>query len=449
MRFDTIVAPITGTAKAAVAIVRVSGPDAWTIAAEVFHPWNPESHKASYGHFANGDDGLALPFAENQSYTGEQSVELSCHGSPASVRSLVEACIRAGARMAEPGEFTQRAFMNGRIDLTQAEAVRDTIEAQTDAQLRFANLNREGALHREVGAISDECIGLLAAVEASVDFAEEIGEFDREAGREKVDNLLRRIAELLNTAEAGRIMRQGLRIAIVGPPNAGKSSLMNALLGTDRSIVTDVPGTTRDFVEEQADIGGVPCVLIDTAGLRDTDDPVESIGVQRTRAQAANADLIWYVYDSSVGWTDADVAAATSFGRPVLVVANKADLIKVEPVGRLAVPPIPSCPPFPYAASVSARTGLGLDFLGADIHETIFDPWEFDSGPTINLRHQPLLERAQTALVGVAATLDGDQPDDLLSVGLQEAIGALGEITGETATPDIIDRIFHDFCIGK
>src|SRR2546423_1219259 len=229
--FDTIVAPITGTQPAAVAVIRVSGSEAWSIAAKVFLAWpaTPETRRATYGRFTTGDDGLALPFEEGHSYTGEQSVELSCHGSPASVRALVEACIQAGARAAAPGEFTQRAFLNGRIDLTEAEGVADTVNALTEAQLRLANLQREGALHKEVSALRDRVLKLLAAVEASVDFEEEIGPFDGASAITELDDLISRTEGLLKTAQVGHIMRKGLRVAIVGPPNAGKSSLFNAI----------------------------------------------------------------------------------------------------------------------------------------------------------------------------------------------------------------------------
>ena len=429
--FDTIVAPITGNQAAAVAWVRLSGPDSWAIASKVFSNWpkEPITHQAVFGVYSHGDSGLALPFEEGHSYTGDQSVELSIHGSQASVHELVQLCRAAGGRLAEPGEFTLRAFLNGRIDLTQAEAVKDTVEAQTELQLRAANLNRKGALRKEVQAMREQVLTLLVRVEASVDFSEEIGELDRPRMIADIESICKDVDRLIATAASGRVLRNGFRIAIVGPPNAGKSSLMNALLGEERSIVTEVPGTTRDYVEELIDVHGLPVVLIDTAGLRPTEDLVESIGIQRTHAMAADADAVWYLYDSAVGWTENDRLAIESFDRPVTVLANKTDLAKAS-----------------IGAPISALTMLGIaDLLAGLVAEIQTSP----NAPLINLRHKPLLEQAKSSLVECVISMENDAPDDLLSVLLTDAACHLGAITGETATPDMVDRIFHDFCIGK
>jgi len=429
--FDTIVAPITGNQPAAVAWVRLSGPDSWDIASKIFGNWpqKPISHRATFGTYVHGDTGLALPFEENHSYTGEQSVELSIHGSSVSVRQLVEQCRTIGARMAEPGEFTLRAFLNGRIDLTQAEAVKDIVEAQTDLQLRSAGMNLKGELRREVTATREYILDLLARVEATVDFSEEIGELDRGAMMDDIFQIQVALDSLINTAKAGNLVRNGYRIAIVGPPNAGKSSLMNALLGEDRSIVTEIPGTTRDYLEASIEVSGLPVVLIDTAGLRKTKDLVESIGIQKTIAIAANADAVWYLYDASNGWTPSDVSTVESFERPVTVIANKADLAEAS-----------------TGLNLSALTRSGIeDLLGALAEEIHIAP----TCPLINLRHKPFLEQAKASINECLTALWSDAPDDLLSVLLTDAACQLGEITGETATPDMIERIFHDFCIGK
>jgi tRNA modification GTPase len=432
--FDTIVAPITGVGPAAVAIVRLSGPDAWAIAAKVFSsvPDSPQPRHVYYGKLESGDEGLLTHFNEGHSFTGEETSEISCHGSPAAVNALVMSCIKAGARMAEPGEFTQRAFMNGRMDLTEAEGIRETIEAVTASQLRLANLQREGMLRLEITTLREQVLRLLAAVEATVDFEEEIGALDRVGTHQDLDELLERVDKLLQMAEIGRIVRNGLRIAIVGPPNAGKSSLLNAILREERSIVTEVPGTTRDFVEEKIDLNGIPVVLIDTAGLRETKDKAEAIGVERSKAQAANADHIWYVYDAAEGFTPADSQICASLGRPATIVANKIDL-KAPPKGHVGV---------------SAKTGSGLSNL-ADTVCQIASSVPSLPLPAPNERHTLLLEETRAQLSAALDTLENDLPDDLLSVNLREAVQLLGEITGETASADMIDTIFRSFCIGK
>lgn len=423
--FDTIVAPITGPGPAGVAIVRLSGPEAWEIASAVFEPWHPEPFRAQYGRYLHGDDGMALPFAEGHSYTGDQAVELSIHGSSASVRALVDACLGNGARLAEPGEFTQRAFLNGRIDLTQAEAVRDTIEARTSAQLRLANLQREGALSQRIADLRHKVMGVLAAIEASVDFSEEIGELDKPAAISRLRSAQDDIGRLLETAPVARILRNGLRVAIIGPPNAGKSSLLNALLGIERSIVTEVPGTTRDYVEEQIEVDGFPVVLIDTAGLRESEDRVETIGIERTRRIASNADVVWYVFDATQGLPPEFGAV----GESTTLIANKCDL--AEP--SVGIP-------------VSALSGEGLRDLLATL------PVDRELGNreiAINSRHADLLEETRKSLETAIGTLESERPVDLATVLLQDALHSLGQITGDTASVDMVTRIFSDFCIGK
>jgi tRNA modification GTPase len=297
--------------------------------------------------------------------------------------------------------------------------------------MRQANLHRNGVLQDRVSKVLGVVRKVLTQVEASVDFSEEIGDFEGEVGGDLVGSAVSQIESLLATADSGRILRKGLRIAIVGPPNAGKSSLLNALLGTDRAIVTPIAGTTRDYVEEQAEIGGVLCVLIDTAGLRESTDPIEVLGIQRSHAMAANADEIWYVFDALVGLKDYDLAAIQAFGRRVMLIANKSDLLSG---------------PAPVGAAVSAHTHAGFPNLVAHVQGFIENA---DSVPFINERHVLPLSRALESLEACRAAIVNNLPDDLLAVGLRDAATNLGEITGESATDDIIERIFHDFCIGK
>ncbi len=429
---DTIVAPITALG-GAVAIVRLTGPDSFAIAASVFKPWPEpvENRQAEYGQFVTGDDGLILPFLEGHGYTGEASVEMSVHGSRASVDGLIDACLRAGARLAEPGEFSLRAFLNGRIDLTQAEAVRDTVAAQTQQQLRFANAQRKGELSRRVTKVRDDAMKLLAAVEASVDFSEEIGEFDGAEGRVKLIQMTGELEDLLSTADVSRVTRHGLRIALIGAPNAGKSSLLNRLLGSDRAIVTPIPGTTRDTIEETVELGGIPCVLIDTAGLRETEDELEIHGIQRSLEAVGTSDMIWYIHDSVL-------PLPPSLPYYDLLVWNKADLASREKLQTAARTL--------NELDVSALTGVGV----RELSDWIADRYRLDSfDVVVDPRHAPPLGSALDSVRQALVTIENDLPSDLLSVHLRNILFELGLITGEAASADMIDRIFHDFCIGK
>jgi tRNA modification GTPase len=427
--FDTIVAPITAPG-GAVGILRLSGADSWAVAKQVVQPWpdTPLSHHAYRAGFENGDDGLMLLFADGKSYTGEETVELNIHGSSASMNSLLEQCIAAGARLARPGEFTERAFLNGKLDLTQAEAVNDTVRAATGRQLSIANAARDGQLRDELDALEAILVGQLTAIEASVDFSEEIGDVDTQAVLLAVQGVSTRIQNLIEQGERGRLVREGLRIAIVGPPNAGKSSLLNRILGAERAIVTEIAGTTRDYVEEQCVLGGMQCVLIDTAGLRDSDDLVESLGIQRTRTQAASADLVWYVYDAQLGITPQDQEEIDAFKKAVWTVANKTDVS-------------PSSERF----SVSTYTGQGIETLIQAISTLAVDV----SAAVPNRRHMNHLSAAFESCTSAIDGLAVDHPTDLIVTHLRAAIYEIGAITGSTASQDILTRIFSQFCIGK
>ena len=454
MRTDTIAAIATPPGEGGIAIVRVSGSEAFPIAERLFRRRGSKpfrSHCASFGAIvdpATGeplDRALLLPFRAPHSYTGEDVVEFHCHGSPYLLRRVLELVWREGARPAEPGEFTLRAFLNGKLDLAQAEAVADLIRARSEAQLRSALTLHEGALSRQVHTLAGEVLRLLATVEAHIDFSEEIGELDPHTLAPALESLLQRLDSLLQGARAGRILREGARVAIVGRPNVGKSSLLNALLGEERAITTDIPGTTRDTLEESLIIGGVPLVILDTAGLRESADVVEQIGVERARRAAERADLILFVYDLAAPDWDADRALLETLPAhaPKLLVGNKMDAADPAQVQR-------ACSVFPDSVLISALTGAGLDAL----QESILTALEVQriGEETLTLTHQRHIQAvadAKRALEHARDALQHGYSPDLIAVDLRAAWLALGAITGETADETLVQRIFRDFCIGK
>ncbi|MDQ2985118.1 MAG: tRNA uridine-5-carboxymethylaminomethyl(34) synthesis GTPase MnmE [Armatimonadota bacterium] len=428
---DTIVAPITGSARAAIAVVRLSGSEAHNIARNLCPDTGSELRHAYYTAILSLDDGICTLFAAGASYTGENVAEIACHGSPEIVRNVVEAALVEGARYARAGEFTERAFLNGRLDLTQAEAVRETVEASTDAQARRASLLREGALFKKIGTVEDLLGRAIASIEAVVDFSDEVGALDRATVLEYLQQAEVEIEALLNGVPASRLIREGLRIALVGRPNVGKSSLMNALLGADRAIVTDVPGTTRDTIEESASIGGYPVVLTDTAGLRDAEDAVERLGVERSRKAIEQADSVWLIFEAPLGITDEDRLLAAGIDRDVTWIANKTDL------GSFGGD----------ALAASAREVGGTRHLAAWVIERFAAA---DDVPLANDRHEPELKAALESLAQARQTLAADSiPVDLACVDLYAALDRLGRITGRTAPDEIIQRVFAEFCIGK
>jgi tRNA modification GTPase len=455
VRTDTIAAIATPPGEGGIGIVRVSGEQAFPIAERLFRRRGGskplQSHRAYFGVIvdpATGetlDRALLLPFRAPHSYTGEDVVEFHCHGSPYLLRRVLELVWREGARPAEPGEFTLRAFLNGKLDLAQAEAVADLIRARSEAQLRSALALHEGRLSHQVHALGDELLRLLATVEAHIDFSEELGELDPHALIPDLQHLLQRLDALLQGARAGRILREGARVAIVGRPNVGKSSLLNALLGEERAITTDIPGTTRDTLEESLIIGGVPLVILDTAGLRESADVVEQIGIERARRAAERADLILFVYDLTAPDWDADRALLETLPAhaPKLLVGNKMDAADPAQVQR-------ACSVFPDSVLISALTGAGLDAL----QEAILTALEVQriGEETLTLTHQRHIQAvadAKRALEHARDALQHGYSPDLIAVDLRAAWLALGAITGETADETLVQRIFRDFCIGK
>ncbi len=436
---DTIAALSTPPGEGAIAVVRVSGPDIRSIAAKIFlgPPLTPRA--AVFGRIVNAagpvDDVVVTWFQGPASYTGEDVLEISCHGGVLISASVLETVLAAGARAAGPGEFTQRAFLNGKMDLTQAEAVMDLIRAQTPLAARAAAEQLRGRIGSEISAIRDALLDIVAHVEAYIDFPDEDIDPDTDAAlRSRIEDVRRRIGALLATAEEGRVLREGVRLAICGRPNAGKSSLLNRLLGFERAIVSPTPGTTRDTVEDVASLRGIPFRLIDTAGLRETPDAIEREGVRRAREAVERADVIVHLVDAT---------AAGDAGEPVakneIVVFNKIDLLPDDERG--VVPQ--------DAPAISCATGEGIEALIDVIVSRVRR--EPEGGTTnlaaINARHQACLIRADAAL-GEALERFQEAPE-FVAVHLRAAMDAVGEVTGVVDTEDILGRIFGTFCIGK
>ncbi|MHB1318522.1 MAG: tRNA uridine-5-carboxymethylaminomethyl(34) synthesis GTPase MnmE [Anaerolineae bacterium] len=449
---DTIAAIATPLGMGGIGIVRLSGPEALAIARRVFRvhgravPVHPASHRLYHGHVVEPDSGRVVDEAllsymrAPHSYTGEDVVEISVHGGAQPVRETLAVCLAQGARQAREGEFTLRAFLNGRLDLSQAEAVLDVIESRTRRALQVAETQLAGGLSREIRDLRARLLVLLAGIEATIDFPEDVEPTDIEPELRAVHE---RLDWLLAEAERGIVYRQGVRTAIVGRPNVGKSSLLNALLRTERAIVTPVPGTTRDTLEEVLNLQGVPLLLVDTAGLADTTDPVERIGVERTRRALAQADLAIVVYDGSVPPDEEDRnVAELAAGTRSVVVLNKVDLGSAEGYDALI--------PEAVRVAVSALTGAGLDLLESALLEATLGGADTGGDPLAsNPRHRDLLRRAAASLDDLSSALGRGESLDLLTIDLSEALAALGEITGEQASEELLHTIFSRFCIGK
>jgi len=452
---DTICAVSTAPGEGGIGIIRISGTDAVPIASTVFRPRNGArrfgelSHTIHYGLIAAPggeviDEVLVSVMHAPATYTREDVVEINCHGGMVPLSRTLALLIDAGARQAEPGEFTKRAFLNGRIDLSQAEAVMDIIRAKTDLAHRAAKELLLGGLSREISAIRNRLISITAMVEAAVDFPEE--DIETDAGRpitEDVAGVVRDIDRMLETVTNGRVIREGFATAIVGRPNVGKSSLLNALLRQDRAIVTDVPGTTRDILEEYLNIAGVPLRILDTAGIRHSRDVVEQEGVRRSLAAIEHADMVLVVLDGSQAMTDEDRRVLKSVqGKAGLAVVNKADLPrKLEPLERSD-----------HQVLVSCHTGAGLDELRNAISQIVRSGTIAIRGEhawAVNQRHKTALERSRESLQKVQESIAAGLSPEFLALDLRAALDQLGIVIGAVYTEDILERIFNDFCIGK
>ena len=397
------------------------------------------------------DEALVVVMRAPRSYTAEDVVEIQCHGGPLVLQTLCEAVTRRGARLAEPGEFTKRAFLNGRLDLTQAEAVLDTIRAKTAGSLRIAQEQLRGALSDEIDRIRETLIRLLAHVEAAIDFTEEdITFIQPEELAGSLHETIAQLSRLAGSCKEGRILREGVTAAIIGRPNVGKSSLLNALLQTDRAIVTPVPGTTRDVLEEVLNIRGVPVRLMDTAGVHDTDDPVEQEGIRRTLTAMEQAELLLVLLDGSMPLTEEDQELlARHRDKKRLVVVNKTDLPCRIDSSYLAA--LENEEPACAVVHISAKTGAGLDDLRDHLRALILRE-DFEPGESVvvtQLRHQGALLRAKDGLTNATESVAAKLSGEFVAMDLRAAIDALGEITGAVSTDHILDRIFREFCIGK
>jgi tRNA modification GTPase len=455
---DTIAAVATPLGEGGLAVIRISGADACRVADRVFTPRGKSScriaeaptHTLQYGHVVRDgqviDEVLAAVMRAPRTFTRQDVVELTCHGGVLTTKLVLDAVLAGGARLAEPGEFTKRAFLNGRIDLAQAEAVADLIAARTELAVAAANEQLAGKLSKRINDVRDQMMLTLAHVEAHIDFPDEdIAPDTQEQLLDRLRNAVALMDELLSRANEGQVLRRGVRAAIVGRPNAGKSSLLNQLLGHDRAIVSPIAGTTRDTIEETANVRGIPVVFIDTAGLRDASDVIEAEGIKRSRASVARAELVLHVLDNSEPLTAEDERFLAEFAtKKRVLIRNKADLSE-----RLHWPASLNSPS--PAVAISCATGAGIEQLKDTIKSLV---WSGEVGGDmlqvmINSRHEEALRRSREATLNTIQALQGGETLEVTAMELHIAVNAIGEVVGKTTTEDLLDKIFSSFCIGK
>ncbi len=475
---DTIAAISTALSDSGIGIIRICGREAISIADSVFCTQsgkrklkNVDSHTIHYGYIVDIkggtvdlskdwkkdiiDEVMVAVMKAPKSYTMEDTVEINCHGGILVTQKILETVLRNGARMAEPGEFTKRAFLNGRIDLSKAEAVIDVIHSQNELALASSVNQLTGSLSAEIKRLREEIIYEIAFIESALDDPEHIG-LDNypESLDKKIDNLLTSIKKLLNTADSGRLIKEGISTVIVGKPNAGKSSLLNILVGEERAIVTDIAGTTRDILKEAVSLHGISLNMIDTAGIRRTEDVVEKIGVERAKKYARDADLILYVVDASVELDDSDREIISLIGdKNVIVLMNKADLTSVVEERSLRALMEEILPNHKQIAviSTSAKEGKGMDIFENTVKEMFFEgKLKSNNEITItNMRHKEALQDAFDSLTMVKKSIETDMPEDFYSIDLMSAYSSLGFIIGEEVDDDLVEEIFSKFCMGK
>lgn len=440
---DTICAIATGNG-GSISIVRVSGENAFSILKKCFSPIKRIKNAYQHGRMMYGnvydasgetlDEAMAVCFYAPNSYTTEDVFEIQMHGGSMSAQNVLKTLVFLGARMAEPGEFTRRAFLNGRIDLSEAEAVMGIVGARSQSALRASVRQLKGGVSAGIGKAREELLSLIALISAATDFPDEI---DEDVTAQTVSKRARKVNEYLKGASDkrhARILRQGASVVLAGLPNVGKSSVMNALLSCDRAIVTDIPGTTRDVLTESVELNGVRLSLSDTAGLRDTQDEVEKIGVQRAKDALSDADVVLYVLDAAREMTDEEMENLSEMDERYIVVLNKSDL--------------PQRISFENAVTISAKTGEGISLLTDRIIQKIGVDGANEDLMTLP-RHIECAERATEAIERAIAWIEGGMPLDFAANDLNEALNALGDITGESMNENVIDRVFQDFCVGK
>lgn len=455
---DTIAAVATAMSSSGIGIIRVSGSDAIDIADKIFKSKKEGktlkkavSHTVHYGVIQDGDEVLdevlAVVMRGPHSYTAEDTVEIDCHGGVLVVKKILEAVIRSGARPAEPGEFTKRAFLNGRIDLSQAEAVMDVINAKNDYAVKSSVSQLKGSVSRKVRKLREDILYQIAYIESALDDPEHISlDGYGDSLLKTLDPMIKDVEKLVRSADNGRVVSEGIKTVILGKPNAGKSSLMNVLLGEERAIVTDIAGTTRDTLEEQVRLHGISLNIVDTAGIRDTDDVVEQIGVLRAKSVADEADLIIYVVDGSCPLDENDEMIIELIqGRDAVVILNKTDLDMVisaeqlqEKTGHQVI-------------AVSAKEETGIDLLEKTIQEMFYEgSIDFNDEVMItNVRHKTALQDALGGLMMVRQSIMDGMPEDFLTIDLMDSYEQLGSIIGESVEDDLVNEIFSKFCMGK
>ena len=457
---DTIAAVSTAMAPAGIGIVRISGNDAFEVADRVFRAKKEgkklsavKSHTIHYGWITEGeeviDEVLVMVMKGPKTYTGENTVEIDCHGGVLAVKKVLEAVLNAGARAADPGEFTKRAFLNGRMDLTQAEAVMDVISAKSAYALKSSESQLRGTVKKAIRAIRKKLIYEIAFIESALDDPEHIS-LDGYPKRlaQVVAEQKKQVEKLLASADEGKMIQEGIKTVILGKPNAGKSSLLNTLLGEERAIVTEIAGTTRDVLEEQINLNGIVLNIIDTAGIRDTDDIVEKIGVDKARKYVKDADLILYVVDASTNLDENDGEIMELLhGRRTIVLLNKSDLTPLTTAEDIRAHVDKDCP----VISISTREQKGIDVFNEQIRKMFFrgEVTFNDEVYITNIRHKTALQEALSSLHLVEQSIADGMPEDFYSIDLMNAYEVLGTIIGEAVEDDLVNEIFSKFCLGK